>query len=296
MTWRSACACPTPGSTAAPSWTPSRAADDHDRDGEAVVAQGLADVTSGQTAAFEPHPTGRRPRRPHRVRRLRPRRRGARHPRVGLRAGRDPARAPALEPVRPRPEADRVHLAVAAGVAADPAGRRHLRRRLAGRGDDGRRPPPAPRAGRRGRSAEGAALTWVVDPELVAAAEDMANGYRVRGRRRLGGPGRGLGGRRLLARERAGRHRRPAGRRPALRRRRRSARSPGPTSRATSRPPWTWSVETLHRVLPSAGRPRRHRVAGRRLRQPGRRSPRCVRADTTTVVLDGRAVPAGRST
>ena len=259
-------------------------------DGDAVVAQGLADVDAGPDGRLRASPAGSTTSPPLTefgvyvlgVEVLATR--GSGFGRVAIQRTLLP-----WVPVRPRPAADRVHLAVAAGVAADPAGRRHLRRRLAGRGDDRRRPPAAARRRPASALTEGAALTWVVDPELVAAAEDMANGYRVRaadgsvvqgGARRSPPPGsRACGppppaGRsspcptatpRLSAVTRAGLARRRPGRpRPGRRDRPRRSCPPPVTSPAPC-----WPVDGyVNRAALAALRPRRHHH--RRARRPGR--------------------------
>jgi hypothetical protein len=139
------------------------------------------------------------------------------------------------------------------------------------------------------RLSEGAGLTWVVEPELLAAAEDMADGYRVRGRNGSRVPGGGT----AIAAGGLDRLRAATVARPVL-----ALPYGDPDLTALTRAGLTGDVPatlelgrtTVEALLPSAsvisgavwpvdGYVNRATLAALR------------RADTSTVVLDGRALP-----
>jgi len=259
-------------------------------DGDAVAAQGLADVAPGQTAAFEltrsadelavltesgVHVLA--------VEVLATR--GSGFGRVAIQRTllpwnpADPALKPTgfswLWPLVSRPTR------LADGTFADDS--------LAAEMTDGGRLQRLVQAGV--ALSQGAALTWVVDPELVAAAEDMADGYRVRtpdGSVVRGEASEVAGA--WLESVRAATASRPVVALPYGD----AAVSEVVRADLSGDVPAVLElgVETLHRVLPAAGD-----LAGTVWPVDGYVSRAAlaalVRADTTTVVLDGRAVPLG---
>ncbi len=103
---------------------------------------------------------------------------------------------------------------------------------------------------------QGAAVSWAVDPELLEAVQDMADGYDVvSSRRPRHGARRWLGAGPLLARAAAGGHRRRAGGAAAVRRPGRGR--DGPPRRPGGRRPG--AVDGCRRGGRSAARRRPHR-------------------------------------